>query len=97
MALMIDDKVTWTSTCHSPLSLGRSHYAYDYKMTMNNDVDAWSAITWKTCQLNDSTMIKKWLDVIDMNKDIHRVAYMDYDHMTFHYDYQMTLKWWYNS
>jgi hypothetical protein len=47
--------------------------------------------------INDSTMIKKWLDVIDMNKDIHRVAYMDYDHMTFHYDYQTTLKWWYNS
>jgi hypothetical protein len=54
-------------------------------MTMNNDVDAWNAITWKMCQLNDSTMIKKWLDVIDMNKDIHGVAYMDYDHMIFHY------------
>jgi len=31
-------------------------------------------------------MIKKWLDVIDMNKDIHRVTYMDYDHIAFHYD-----------
>jgi hypothetical protein len=45
-----------------------------------------SAITWKVCQLNDSKMIKKWLDAIDMNKNIHRDAYMDYDHMTFHYD-----------
>lgn len=66
--------------------LGRSHYAFDYKMTMNNDADAQSAITWTMCQLNDSIMTKNWLNVIDMNKYIHRVAYMDCDHMTFHYD-----------
>jgi hypothetical protein len=40
MALMTNDKVTWTSTCHSPMLLGRNHYAYNYKMIMNNDADA---------------------------------------------------------
>jgi hypothetical protein len=58
MALMIDDKVAWTSACHSPMLLGRSNYAFDYKMIMNNDADAQSAITWTMCQLNDSTMTK---------------------------------------
>jgi hypothetical protein len=68
------------------MSLRKSHYAYDYKMTMNNVVDACCAITWKTCQLYDFIMIKKWLNVIDMNEDIYRVTYMDYDHVVFHYD-----------
>jgi hypothetical protein len=40
------DKMTWTFNCHSPMWLGKDHYAYDYKMTMHNDVDKYLQLTW---------------------------------------------------
>jgi hypothetical protein len=96
----VDDQ--WQSDMDIHLSFtnvtGKKSLCIWLQMTMNNDVDAWCVITWKTCQFNDFTMIKKWLDVIDMNKDIGLPTWiMIIWHFTMTLnDYQMTSKWWYN-